>query len=493
MNDPAETIASGAAADGANVLARRASPAAGDSERRGATERAGAAPPCRDAHEPARFQDEITTFKRYKSRAVALLGRTAAQGAVALADQVVVSGSRFATTIIVGRVCGPETLGNYTLAFTLLILVLGIQESLITVPYMIYGNRRSGEARAGLAGSVLIHSWMLGILTILCLFAAAGGVAVSGRLPGLASVLLTMASVCPFILLQEFCRRMALAHLRTQAAFAVDALTASIQLGGLAALVWMGRLSASSAFAALGAATAVAAGSWLWAVRSEFRFERARVLPELRRHWSFGRWVFGGSTISILYAFSVYWIVALVLGTKAAGLFAACQAVIMLSNPFLLGVSNVLGPWSAQAFARGGRREVRQVMERAVPIVVGAMSVFCVGAALLGEPFLEIVYGPEYVGHRFTISVLGLSALASSIGLVAHAGLCAVERPQVVFAANAAGLAIMFSVVGLFIPSLGLLGVATALLVGNVLGSAISFGLLWRLLHTADAKERGLP
>lgn len=79
-------------------------------------------------------------------------GATARKAVVALADQVIVSGGSFFTTVLIGRLCGPRDLGVYSLAFAIVVMLYTIQQSLVTVPYTIYVHRLQGESRQGYTG-----------------------------------------------------------------------------------------------------------------------------------------------------------------------------------------------------------------------------------------------------------------------------------------------------------------------------------------------------
>src|SRR3954471_14828370 len=65
----------------------------------------------------------------------------------ALVDQALVSGTRFLTTIIIGRYCGAADLGTYSLAFSLLILGGCFQEAIVTTPYAVLGQRLRRRSR----------------------------------------------------------------------------------------------------------------------------------------------------------------------------------------------------------------------------------------------------------------------------------------------------------------------------------------------------------
>src|SRR5262249_48136491 len=66
---------------------------------------------------------------------------------LAILDQCVVSCTRFLTSLIVGRACGPHELGEYQLGFTLYCLGACVQTGLISLPFTIYGNYLQDDER----------------------------------------------------------------------------------------------------------------------------------------------------------------------------------------------------------------------------------------------------------------------------------------------------------------------------------------------------------
>ncbi|MCO6456206.1 MAG: hypothetical protein J5I93_12975, partial [Pirellulaceae bacterium] len=119
-------------------------------------------------------------------RAAGTLAAMAASGlgqaGLALLDQALVSGGRFVTSVLVGRVCGQESLGHFTLGFTIVLTILCLQDSLVSVPYNVYGSRLRTRARRALAGSTLIHSVVLGAACSLLLAVAAAAARSIGAL-----------------------------------------------------------------------------------------------------------------------------------------------------------------------------------------------------------------------------------------------------------------------------------------------------------------------
>src|SRR5436190_23162028 len=72
-------------------------------------------------------------------------------------DQAVVSGTSFATSVLLGRCASQGELGVYYLALSAVYFARGVQEQLVSAPYMIYCSRKEGRALAEYAGSTLIH------------------------------------------------------------------------------------------------------------------------------------------------------------------------------------------------------------------------------------------------------------------------------------------------------------------------------------------------
>src|SRR5262249_10889997 len=103
----------------------------------------------------------VSRMERAVARLMSPAGAAARRTALAIGDQCVVSGTRFLTTALIGRVCGAQELGDYALAFTFYSLTACTQEALVSVPYTIYGNRLSGDERRRFAGSALTHYAML--------------------------------------------------------------------------------------------------------------------------------------------------------------------------------------------------------------------------------------------------------------------------------------------------------------------------------------------
>ncbi len=130
------------------------------------------------SHSTEQLTCDLETSPSVGERALALLGRARARlalvprtavlgGSLALVDQAIVSLVSFVSMAIIGRICGASELGIYALALSMVFLVVAVQDSLVSVPYTVFGNRLRERARRQYAGSVLVHFGFLTATTLI--------------------------------------------------------------------------------------------------------------------------------------------------------------------------------------------------------------------------------------------------------------------------------------------------------------------------------------
>jgi len=391
---------------------------------------------------------------------------------LALADQVVVSGATFLTTVMVGRWALPSQLGLYAIGLTVLVSLVTIQESLISLPYSIHRHHPVGTP-AEHAGSSLTHCGLMSMLAIVVLAVTALSLTAYGAGPDLTAMTWALAAVAPFALLREFGRNFAFAQLRVAQASMLDLAAVAMQLGGLGWLAWTGRMSAVTACLAFGAACATSAIVWLCLARHNFAIRADRSRATMRQSWNLGKWLFAGQIAVSVQGYVSYWLLGLLTGMTATGVFAACISVGRFANPIIIGFCNILTPRAVLAWRTGtGPSLRRQAIHDSLLLGVG-MSLACVIVFFAGEDVLRLLYHEkEYEGQGHTVTVLAVALLASAVGMPASNALASMERPRSIVLASSVGAVLTAVLVWYLIIRLGLLGAAYGLLAGNVVGSA---------------------
>ena len=156
-----------------------------------------------------------------------------------------------------------------------------VQGNLITVPYTMYCHRRSGEALAEYAGSTLIHQLITSLAAVACFLGLAVLLSLGFGPERLRPAAWVLLGVIPFILLREYARRFAFAHLAVAAAITIDVVVAVLQLGALLVLLAVGVALGGRGVRRDGAACAVACLCWWLLDRQPMRFSRRPVRRRL--------------------------------------------------------------------------------------------------------------------------------------------------------------------------------------------------------------------
>ena len=391
----------------------------------------------------------------------------------ALADQALVSITNFATGVIIGRFCIKEEFGLYMLAFSIVLFVTNVQMSFILTPYTVYFPRFKEEDKHSYAASCFLHQAGLSFFTIISLLIIGVVISLGFGPKGLENVMWTLAVVITFILLREYTRRISFANLQMMTAFWLDLFVAIVQICGLLLLSYTRNLTSSSAYLIIGLACGFPVLSQHFLIRKRYVLSLSRAVIDLKRNWSFAKWVFAGVLISMANYQLYPWILSGFHGIAATGELSACMGVILLANPFLLGLNNFLGPKMSHIFAKSGVEVLRSTVIKATIIFAVVMGIFCTFMIFCGGWVVVAFYGIRYDGNGMIVGLLSLGQLISSLEFPLHSGLSAMERPDIRFKSNLIVLALTPTMGLWLVKAFGNAGVAYSLLGGRVITTVL--------------------
>jgi O-antigen/teichoic acid export membrane protein len=410
--------------------------------------------------------------------------------ALALADQAVVSGTSFLTTVLVGRWAGSSQLGTYAIGLSVLVSAFAIQDALISLPYTIHQQQESGTA-AERAGNSLIYSGIFSAAVVVVLALIALGLSAYRERSPLQPAIWTLAGVAPFALLRQFGRRVLFAHLHVQRALALDVAVAAIQISLLAALGWTGLMSAVLAFDATGGACALPSFVWLVMMRREFVIRWRDARTALRSNWDLGKWLLSGQLTVQVQSYSNYWLSTAIMGAAATGIYAACMSVVSAVNPFISGLTNILAPRSVLAWSAGGGERLRTQAIRDGLLLGFLASSFCILILFGGEKFIRLLYhGQDYAGLGNLVTVLSVALLMEVVGVPASNALASMQRTREIALACSAGAAVTVLAVWPLMVGWGLLGAAYGQLIGNTAGSIGRWIMFLSLVRQSSDNSR---
>ena len=404
---------------------------------------------------------------------------------LALADQGMASAASFAATVMMGRWANAAELGAYALAVSLLVSLQAAQESLVTLPYTIL--QRDSSRTATHSGSALLLSLLLSIMAASLLAAAAANLAAAGVEANAVSLAWALCAVTPFVLLREFSRRFAFAHLRVAQAAALDAVAVVVQIVALLSLASLGALSAATACLALGGASGVAGLLWLCHAKGRIVFCARDTKATLAESWRLGKWLFVNQIIMQLQIYAPYWLTLALAGPAATGVLSACVSVVAFASPFVTGLSNILTPKAVKAWREGGGAALRRQAIRDAIVLGVVTSGFGVFVSFFAEGVMSLLYpGGAYRGLGATVATLAAALVAAALGLPPANALASMERPRPLVVAGLIGAVLTAALVTLLGWAWGLLGIASAVFAGHAAGSVAR----WTALLSATRARR---
>ncbi|MCA9143994.1 MAG: lipopolysaccharide biosynthesis protein [Planctomycetaceae bacterium] len=414
-----------------------------------------------------------TSVERWHDDMRRRIGPRAMRGGIGLADQALVSGSRFVATILLGRICGADQLGVYGLGFTLVVLIACAQNAWVTLPYTVFAPGKKRRRGQFYAGSVFLQYIVLALLASIAVGLASLTRTIYFGPSELAEVFSAIAIATPAVLFWEFSRRFGFASLNTGRVLFLDLGAALAFIGGLVGLALIGHLSAANAYLVMGATYGLVSAIWLLQDAKRFRFSLRLARRELRPHWTFGRWVFASETALMARSYVVPWMVAMWLDATATGIFVAYATIVVLANPVLIGLSNVLAPDLASTYAIQGIVEVRRFVFKTTAIVGVSMLFFTIFLMVGGEQLITVAYGSDFSGYRACVLILALGIFAEAVGMPSYTGLWSIGRPNLCFMACITGLVATVSLTAALTPLLGIDGAAIGYSSGKLVSAIV--------------------
>jgi O-antigen/teichoic acid export membrane protein len=351
---------------------------------------------------------------------------------IALADQVVASATNFLAGVIIARLCSKEQFGMYSIGSGILFFANHIQNSLVSTPYTVYSPRTDERAAPYYEGSTLIIQVLVSFVTAALVFLGAMCLFL-GETPteGLHRVVLAIGFSLTMILFRQYERRLCFAKLQMTTALAVDLVVCVMQIGGLFLLVWTDCLSAALAYIVMGAACVPVTVHWLIHARKRLAFRFSDIGRTFLRHWLLGKWLLASGLVILMATNAYPWFLLYFQGAEATATFGACLGIVLLINPLIVGISNVLDPLSSRAYAENGLKELNRVMTFYTILLATAVGAFSLLLFVFGGPLVVLIYGDKYAGLGAVVGVLNLSNLATILAVPVGSALVATEQSRI--------------------------------------------------------------
>jgi O-antigen/teichoic acid export membrane protein len=399
----------------------------------------------------------------------------------ALLDQGAVSSASFGTGILLSRAfAGPERgqLGLYYLAVAIGILIMEVQNALVSTPHMVTAPTLKSDLLLGFNGSALIHHAALSVVitVVLAVFAmVAPAMGLASHQPMLVACAVTAGALG----LRNFARFLNFALHRPHIACVADWVVTILQLLGIVVLGRLHFLSAWSAVGVIGAASLAGGGLALFLSRTHLRVNPSQAWGDFRDNWRLSRWVFGSGIVWNLGTNFYPWMIDTFSSVLQTAVWGNCNTVSSLGNPLLMGLQNWLAPAVAHAYTDRSRERFRSYVFRAALLFAALLPVMLLALFFISNPLLHRVYRDLTANTLMLVLVLAAGSVVQSASFVISRGLFSLGRGDLDLWANVVPVVVLLLAGYFLVHRYGAFGGAMSLLIAQVLATGVRAVMFW--------------
>ncbi len=385
------------------------------------------------------------------------------KGAVVAADQAIVSGCSFLTTLVAARALTVESFGEFSLALLGTLFLSNLHRAVFTQPMNVLGATDSVERLSSrLRAQLRAHTVAFPLAGI---FLAA---LATWFFPSAALWAAAVFNACA-LFLQDTLRRYWYTRGEIRHALANDVLSYSGQLLALATLLVLGYVNAVTVFLAMGASSLIAFVLGVRTLPVERSASDFTVASMLAEHWPMARWLVL-TALAVWGAGQVYPFLVAPLGPEVVAGFAACRNLLNAVGPIIQSLGNYVPSRIAALLASGNGRAVSQHLQTMLLQTVPVAIVFVALIQGFAQELLHIVFAGKYDAAAGLLRILSLGTLCSLLGSLLGAYSLAFQDSRASFIANLCATVLTFTVGVALVSGYGVVGAA----VGNVISLSLA-------------------
>jgi len=384
-----------------------------------------------------------------------------------MSDQCLGSLVSFISGILLARACNKQEFGIYVLAFSLIVVVLGIQRALITGPFTLSNNEFHRRHLIDYRKSITLFQAGVTILTLVagCFVALTTKISGVGFSLGMLFLGALAAQMWYFFLKESL-----LAERKIEINFNIGLGINLPLLAGMGGMFWLGLLSVKVYFAGLVIMVLLPViflvKKYMWL--STGNISRRGLLYFARKNWKIGRWTIGATLLFSLVSQIYPWILAAHFGAAEVAILGIVCGASRLFNPIPQGLGSFFLPKLS-----GLRRSPAQYWRAFIllaGICIAAATLLLAAGYFMGDWLIVLFYSEKYSGlglYAFwAFADQALVILSLPIDILANS--C--KRTDLVFKATIMRTAVM-AVVGIYLTvHFSVLGALLAIVIDRLSG-----------------------
>ncbi|MBP6511362.1 MAG: oligosaccharide flippase family protein [Bacteroidia bacterium] len=328
--------------------------------------------------------------------------------AVIYADQALVSGLNFLSSVVLARYLGLEGFGIYSIAWLGVMIASSINQPFIIAPMQTLSGKKVSTAQSdylqALVFKQLIFAALMGLLSFLVV------IVMSYVLDQwkVQSIILAFPLAVFAFLLQDFFRRYFFVIGKPYKALLIDAIAYGGVLLASFTIHYVRSMDAQFILLLTAVFFLYASLVGLWSL-DQLRFKPKVIKATILEHWDFSKWL---TVTALLQWFSgnLFIIAAgAILGPVAVGVTRMAQNIVGITHVLFLAMENIIPVRASQHQRNGGNEEMFRYLWK-FALQMGAVTLTLLTTlAIFSKQIILFFYGTEFVAYQHLL--IGFCAL----------------------------------------------------------------------------------
>ncbi|MBO6920480.1 MAG: hypothetical protein JJ858_18800 [Rhizobiaceae bacterium] len=354
-----------------------------------------------------------------------------------LGDQALVSAANFLVLLFLARYSTSADVGIYAIVFSIVVIFISVQEALISRPYTVsfFDSELTGRQLAG--GALLLTLFFSGFaclvsITLLLVYSF------NSEEAQLSPLIAAFSFALPFALLRQFIRRYLLSTVSVRELFFFDAVCITLFLCSIFYVSKTHEFDVVTVVFIMGGSYSMCSLVWLLLRIKQFKLRIIFAKKAGLVFWEIGKWLLPTRAIRELQGYMTHWFSIVLMSASATGVFAANLSVVALSNPFVLGLLNIMTPGAVRTYKDDGMVGLRDQTITNMFIMSMIMIIFFSFIYVFGEAIINLLFpAKDYQQNNLLLLILtgaiSIGSIASPISVSLVCAGHAKEESQIYF------------------------------------------------------------
>jgi O-antigen/teichoic acid export membrane protein len=395
------------------------------------------------------------------------------KGSAVILDQSLYSLTNLIIGMILARAVIADDYGEFILVTSFATTILGIQKSMISVPYTVCKNDVKNKTYLGSTNTFEF------ILIVIC------SVAAYFIFGNSSTNLIVICSFITSILLKDYVRSYLLSHLRIRSSLILGVLINVLQILILVVLYFLNTSNISIYTGAL-AITSLIPTLIVGFIYFKDKFDLSELRIHFLMNFKFGKWILGSSVIASLNSQSYPWLLSFFVDNKSVAVLGISIALGGLLSPVIQGTYSYMLPQIMKY--RDDIKKFRYSIKMAT-LILGSIGIaWIIVCVLIGDKIMVFLYSANYSDLKLELILAATASVITGTTTCINAALDSLKRTDIAFG----GLVISFIVTIVLGISLSYLYGIKGALIGMIISNIVNVAYRYKGLKGILEKSKQL-